>query len=113
MDIAVLGVDLGKNVCSVVGFDAFGTVVTRRSRLEPEGRSARRRRPRSGLKLDRRIAALDAEFVGWAKENEEARRLTTIPGIGAIARRLSPPSVRRKASSAPAILRPGSAWCSS
>jgi transposase len=27
---------------------------------------------------------LDAEFVGWAKENEEVRRLTTIPGIGAI-----------------------------
>jgi hypothetical protein len=24
MDIAVLGVDLGKNVCSVVGLDAFG-----------------------------------------------------------------------------------------
>jgi transposase len=34
--------------------------------------------------LDRRIAAFDAEFVCWAKENEEARRLTTIPGIGAI-----------------------------
>ena len=34
--------------------------------------------------LDRRIAAFDAEFVGWAKENEEARRLTTIPGFGAI-----------------------------
>ena len=30
MDIAVLGVDLGKNVCSVVGLDAFGTVVMRR-----------------------------------------------------------------------------------
>jgi transposase len=34
--------------------------------------------------LDRRIAAFDAEFVRWAKENEEVRRLTTIPGIGAI-----------------------------
>ena len=34
--------------------------------------------------LDRRIAAFDAEFVRWVKENEEARRLTTIPGIGAI-----------------------------
>ena len=33
--------------------------------------------------LDRRIAALDTEFVRWVKENEEARRLTTIPGIGA------------------------------
>jgi transposase len=36
------------------------------------------------VELDRRITAFDAEFVCWAKENEEARRLTTIPGIGAI-----------------------------
>ena len=35
--------------------------------------------------LDRRIAAFDAEFIRWAKENEDARRLTTIPGFGAIA----------------------------
>ncbi len=34
--------------------------------------------------LDRRIGAFDAEFVRWAKENEEARRLTTVPGFGAI-----------------------------
>ena len=34
--------------------------------------------------LDRRIAAFDAELVHWVKENEEARRLMTIPGIGAI-----------------------------
>jgi transposase len=32
--------------------------------------------------LDRWIAAFDAEFVRWAKENEEAHRLTTIPGVG-------------------------------
>jgi transposase len=30
MDIAVLGVDLGKNVCSLVGLDASGAVVMRR-----------------------------------------------------------------------------------
>jgi transposase len=30
VDIAVLGVDLGKNVCSVVGLDASGAVVMRR-----------------------------------------------------------------------------------
>src|SRR5271157_3039737 len=30
MDIAVLGVDLGKNLCSVVGLDASGAVVMRR-----------------------------------------------------------------------------------
>ena len=34
--------------------------------------------------LDRRIAAFDAEFVCWVKENEEAHRLTTIPGVGPI-----------------------------
>src|SRR6516164_1976834 len=34
--------------------------------------------------LDRRIAAFDAEFVRWVRDNQEARRLTTIPGIGAI-----------------------------
>ena len=33
--------------------------------------------------LDRRIAAFDAEFVRWTKENEDARRLATIPGVGA------------------------------
>jgi transposase len=32
--------------------------------------------------LDQPIAAFDAEFVHWARENEEARRLTTIPGVG-------------------------------
>jgi transposase len=32
--------------------------------------------------LDRRIGAFDAEFARWAKENEDARRLTTIPGVG-------------------------------
>ena len=34
------------------------------------------------LELDKRIAAFDAEFAAFAKENEDARRLTTIPGIG-------------------------------
>ena len=29
MDISVLGVDLGKNICSVVGLDASGAVVMR------------------------------------------------------------------------------------
>ena len=32
--------------------------------------------------LDRRIAALEAEFTSFAKEDEDARRLTTIPGVG-------------------------------
>jgi transposase len=33
--------------------------------------------------LDRRIAAFYAEFIRWTEENEDARRLATIPGIGA------------------------------
>jgi transposase len=31
--------------------------------------------------LDRRITAFDGEFVRWARENEDARRLVTIPGF--------------------------------
>jgi transposase len=34
------------------------------------------------LGLDRRISAFEAEFVAFAKEDEDARRLTTIPGVG-------------------------------
>lgn len=34
--------------------------------------------------LDRRIAAFDAEFVRCVKDDEDARRLTEIPGFGAI-----------------------------
>jgi transposase len=34
--------------------------------------------------LDRRIAAFEGEFVAFAKEDEDARRLTTIPGVGAM-----------------------------
>jgi transposase len=34
--------------------------------------------------LDRRIAAFDAEFVTAARNNADARRLSTIPGIGVL-----------------------------
>ncbi|WP_207100688.1 IS110 family transposase [Paracoccus shandongensis] len=34
--------------------------------------------------LDRRIAAFDAEFVRMARDDEPARRLTSIPGVGVI-----------------------------
>ena len=34
--------------------------------------------------LDRRIAAFDDEFAAWAKDDEDARRLATIPGIGVL-----------------------------
>ena len=36
------------------------------------------------LELDKRIAAFDAEFVAFAKQDEDARRLATIPGTGAL-----------------------------
>ena len=36
------------------------------------------------LPLDQRIAAFDAEFAAEAKRDEAARRLTSIPGIGAL-----------------------------
>ena len=61
--------------------------------------------------LDRRIAAFDAEFVRWAKENEEARRLTTIPASVRLSRRRSSPlSVERKLSTTVAISPHGLAW---
>ncbi len=34
------------------------------------------------LELDRRIAVFDKEFAAFAKQSEDARRLTTIPGVG-------------------------------
>lgn len=34
--------------------------------------------------LDRRIAAFDAEFAAMARADDRARRLTSIPGIGAL-----------------------------
>lgn len=32
--------------------------------------------------LDRRIAVFDAEFAAFTKENDDAKRLATIPGVG-------------------------------
>jgi transposase len=61
--------------------------------------------------LDRRISAFDAEFVRWVKENENARRLATIPGVGAI---VASPLVAAvgtpKGSIAAAISPPGLVW---
>ncbi|MEE4239148.1 MAG: IS110 family transposase [Anderseniella sp.] len=58
---------------------------------EPEGRnlSARilmlvRDMRTQWLELDRRISAFEDEFVAYAKENDDARRLITIPGVGVI-----------------------------
>jgi hypothetical protein len=55
MKISVLGVDLGKNVCSLVGFDASGAVVLRRRafhrsrRLATSGRSCSEARRLYGM----------------------------------------------------------------
>ena len=43
--IAVLGIDLGKNSCSLAGLDAAGAVILRR-RMTREGRSSSLRRCR-------------------------------------------------------------------
>jgi transposase len=157
MQIAVLGIDLGKNSCSLVGLDGRGAVVKRR-RMRPAsvvgltkalppciiameaccgaprpagGRAHRldqsvarhspgaRHSHRPGAAyfereldamlceeqglavsprlrmliedmweewrvLDRRIAAFDDEFAARAKNDEAARRLATIPGIGVL-----------------------------
>jgi transposase len=51
------------------------------------------------VELDRRIAAFDAEFVRWVRENEEARRLMTSLASARSSPRLSlPPSATPKAS---------------
>ena len=42
MEIAVVGIDLGKNKCSVVGLDAAGKVITRR-RMSARACSSSRR----------------------------------------------------------------------
>lgn len=62
--------------------------------------------------LEAQIGRLDAEISRCAKENEVARRLMTVPGIGpliatAIATLAPPPETFRKAR----ILQPGSGWC--
>ena len=62
--------------------------------------------------LDRRIAALTAEFVARARDDEAARRLATIPGIGALnATALVAAIGTGETFAAPAIWPPGSASC--
>ena len=55
------------------------------ARLSPRMIPARRRCSRAmGRTRSTDLCMFDAEFVRWVKENEEARRLMTIPGVGAI-----------------------------
>lgn len=132
--IAVLGIDLGKNSCSLAGIDATGAVVMRkrnpapgperlvnarttlinqlravlleRGIILPKGRvnlmrrlenlmtgdpavSARTRTLLADLRdewagLDRRVKEYDDELAALTREDVQARRLATIPGIGVI-----------------------------
>lgn len=64
------------------------------------------------MHLEAEIAKLDAEIARRAKENDVARRLMTVPGIGpliatAIAVLAPPPETFRKARDLP----PGWVWC--
>jgi hypothetical protein len=54
----------------------------RRTGPELENSDADRRRARNGPSSIEG-SPFDAEFIHWAKENEDARRLATIPGVGA------------------------------
>jgi transposase len=130
MDISVLGIDLGKNVCSVVGLDASGAVVMRRRM---------RRETLIGLaeKLPACIVGMEAccgshhigrvfashghdvrlmspEYVRpyvKAQKNEEAHRLTTIPGFGPIVASALVAAVGRAEISTTAAISPhGWAW---
>jgi len=80
MPITVLGIDLGKNSCSVAGLDMNGAVVLRR-------RMTRESLVTFASKLpacDERIRAYDDELAAMTRENQQARQLATIPGIGVI-----------------------------
>src|SRR3954447_18623469 len=52
--------------------------------LGPRMRALLEETRRKWVELDARIAALDREFVEAARNSAPARRLATIPGIGAL-----------------------------
>jgi transposase len=72
--------------------------------------------------VDERIKTLDTRIVAICRENEAARRLAALPGVGPLIatafvasigdpRRSSPASAMVGGSEAGANLRPGSGWC--
>jgi transposase len=64
---------------------AVGTLVDDEgSGLSPRMRTLLEETRREWAELDARIAALDREFVETARSSAPARRLATIPGIGAL-----------------------------
>ena len=65
--------------------DALGLLSAGRTcRCGASGSVAARYCSISGASLDRRIAALDDEFAGMARNDPAARRLATIPGVGVL-----------------------------
>ena len=65
MNISVLGIDLGKNVCSVVGLDASGAVVMRRRM---------RRETLIGL-----AERLPASLLGWRRAAAPITSVVSLP----------------------------------
>ena len=90
-----VGLDLAKNVFQVHGADGAGQPVLRKK--------LRRAQVLIGTltQLEAQIRKLDAEIARCAQDNEVARRLMTVPGIGpliatAIATLAPPPETFRK-----------------
>ena len=68
MDIHVLGIDLGKNSCSVVRLDATGRVVMRR-RMRRESVVASRPSCRAASERWRRAVARTISGACWARRD--------------------------------------------
>jgi transposase len=91
MKVSVLGVDLGKNVCSLVGLDASGAVVLRR-------RMKRETLIRLAAKMPPCIVAMEAccgaHYLGriFAARGHEVRLMSPeyVRPYGAPRRRVSP-----------------------
>jgi transposase len=75
MDIAVLGVDLGKNVCSVVGLDDGGRVLLRRRLKRPALVEFARQSPGSVVAME---ACCGARHLGrrLAAQGHEVRLMS-------------------------------------
>ncbi len=69
MNISTIGLDLAKNVFQVHGIDSTGKVIAQAEQIR---------------ELEARIAMLEGEIKTWFRDNELAKRLATIPGIGFI-----------------------------
>ncbi len=74
MNVTTVGIDLAKNVFSVHGVDAHGKVVLKKT--VSRGRL---------LELfNHQILAYDREIENLARHSEPARRLMSLPGVGAV-----------------------------